>query len=45
VAEAIAGAQAIARDYEGHRRAARAIAEERLDSDRVLSALLHEAGI
>lgn len=45
VAEAIAGAQAIAHDYEGHRRAARAIAEERLDSDRVLSALLHEAGI
>jgi hypothetical protein len=43
--EAIAGAQAIIRDYERHSRAARAVAEEFFDSDRVLGRLVEEAGI
>jgi hypothetical protein len=42
---AIAGAERIASDYEGHRRAARAIAEEHFDSDTVLSRFLEEAGV
>jgi hypothetical protein len=40
--EAAAGARAIADDYERHARAARAIAEEHFDSDRVLARLLAE---
>jgi hypothetical protein len=40
--EAAAGARAIAGDYERHARAARAIAEEHFDSDRVLARLLAE---
>jgi len=35
-----AGVEALRRDYVGHRRAARAIAEETFDSDRVLTRLL-----
>ena len=38
--EAGAALEAVTRDYERHRRAARALAEEHLDSDRVLSRLL-----
>jgi hypothetical protein len=41
--EAAAGAQAIADDYDRHARAARAIAEEHFDSDKVLRALLEDA--
>ena len=41
--EAAAGAQAIVGDYERHAAAARAIAEEHFDSDKVLSALLEDA--
>jgi hypothetical protein len=35
----------LARDYEGHRRAARALAEEIFDSDRVLPRLLSRVGV
>jgi hypothetical protein len=45
VAEAAAGARRIAADYEGHRAAARALAEERFDSDKVLPRFLAEAGL
>jgi hypothetical protein len=38
--EAVAGVEAISRDYESHTAAARGIAEEHFDSDRVLAALL-----
>ena len=40
--EAVAGAVRIARDYENHCRAARAIAEDYFDSDRVLGQLVDE---
>jgi hypothetical protein len=43
--EAVAGAERIARDYEAHGRAARAIAEDYFDSDRVLGRLLEETGL
>lgn len=43
--EAVAGVERIASDYEGHCRAARAIAEEHLDSDRVLGELLDDVGV
>ena len=43
-AGAVAGADEIAGDYEAHRRAARGLAEEHLDSDRVLRRLLEEVG-
>jgi hypothetical protein len=43
--EAVAGVDAIERDYAGHARAARAVAEERLDSDRVLMRLLEQLAI
>ena len=43
--EAAAGAERIASDYEAHRAAARALAEERFDSDRVLPRFLAEAGM
>ncbi len=43
--EAVAGAQRIAADYEAHRAAARALAEERFDSDKVLPRFLAEAGV
>jgi len=43
--EAVAGAESIALDYEKHSRAARAIAEEYFDSDKVLSQLIDEIGI
>ncbi len=42
---AVEGAERIARDYEAHRRAARAVAESHFDSDTVLSRFLEEAGI
>jgi hypothetical protein len=42
---AVDGARRIAADYEGHRRAARAVAEAHFDSDTVLSRFLEEAGI
>jgi hypothetical protein len=41
--EAAAGARAIADDYERHARAARAVAEEHFDSDRVLARMLEDA--
>lgn len=41
--EAAAGVELIASDYERHARAARALAEEHFDSDRVLARLLEEA--
>jgi hypothetical protein len=43
--DAVVGAERIARDYERHSRAARALAEEFFDSDRVLGALVEEVGI
>ena len=43
--EAARGADAIARDYDAHSREARAIAEEFFDSDKVLAALLRQAGV
>jgi hypothetical protein len=45
MAEAVAGAERIARDYTQHARAARAIAEAHFDSDRVLGRLLEETGL
>ncbi len=45
IAEAAAGAQQIAADYEGHRAAARALAEDRFDSGKVLPRFLAEAGL
>lgn len=43
LAEAVAGAEAIAGDYEAHARAARALAEANFDSDLVLSRFLEAA--
>jgi hypothetical protein len=43
--EAVQGADRIAADYEAHSEAARAIAEEYFDSDRVLGRLLEEVGL
>jgi hypothetical protein len=43
--QAIDGAQRIARDYERHCRAARALAETCFDSDKVLGRLVDEVGI
>ena len=43
--EAAAGAQRIAADYEAHREAARSLAEERFDSDKVLPRFLAQAGV
>jgi hypothetical protein len=43
--QAVAGANAIAGDYDGHCRAARSVAEEYFDSDKVLSRLLEEIGV
>jgi len=43
--QAIDGAKRIARDYEGHSRAARAIAESYFDSNMVLGRLIEEAGV
>lgn len=44
-AEAAAGAKRIMADYDGHCRAARAVAEQYFDSDRVLGELISEIGI
>jgi hypothetical protein len=41
--EAVSGVKAVERDYDGHSRAARAIAEEWFDSDVVLTKLVEEA--
>jgi hypothetical protein len=43
--EAIGGAGRIGRDYEEHCRAARSLAEEYFDSDRVLGRFVEEAGV
>lgn len=43
--DAVAGAERIARDYEGHCRAARALAEAYFDSDKVLGRLVDEVGV
>jgi hypothetical protein len=43
--QAIAGAERIWRDYEEHCRAARTLAEEYFDSDRVLGHFVEEAGV
>ncbi len=42
---AVAGAEAIAGDYAAHSQAARALAEEVFDSDKVLGRLMEEAGL
>ena len=42
VAEAVAGAEAILADYDGHAAAARAVAESHFDSDLVLATFLEE---
>ena len=41
--EAVAGAEAITSDYDRHASAARAVAEENFDSDRILEKLLEDA--
>jgi len=43
--QAVDGVAAVRRDYSGHSLAARRIAEEHLDSDRVLTRLLREVGV
>lgn len=43
--EAVSGAESIARDYEGHCQAARAVAESYFDSNKVLGQFVEEAGI
>lgn len=43
--EAVAGADAIMRDYDAHAEAARAMAVEYFDSDKVLGRLLEEVGL
>lgn len=43
--QAVAGAERIASDYERHRRAARALAEEYFDSDKVLGRFVEEVGV
>jgi hypothetical protein len=43
--EAVAGVGELSADYDGHARAARAIAEDYFDSDKVLSGLLGKLGI
>jgi hypothetical protein len=45
VEEAAAAVEAIERDYERHARAARAIAEQYFDAEKVLSSLLERAGL
>ena len=45
VEEAIAGVEEITNHYERHARAARAIAEQYFDSDRVLARLLDKLGV
>lgn len=45
VAEAVAGAERIMRDYHAHAQAARAIAVEVFDSDKVLGRMLEQAGL
>ncbi len=40
--EVVAAVDAVRADYRRHRRAARALAEEHLDSDRVLGRLLEQ---
>ncbi len=42
--EAAAGVEAITKDYARHSRAARELAEEFFDSDKVLAALLEKLG-
>jgi hypothetical protein len=42
---AVAGAEAIAADYAAHSQAARALAEEMFDSDKVLGRLMEEVGL
>lgn len=43
--EAVAGAERIRKDYPAQRQAARAFAEQHLDSDRVLARMLEQAGV
>jgi hypothetical protein len=45
VAEAVDAANQVASDYAVHSRAARALAEEFFDSDKVLSELLETVGV
>jgi hypothetical protein len=44
VDDVVAAAEKLTADYDGHRRAARALAEEHLDSDRVVGRLLERLG-
>ena len=44
VDDVLGGVEELRRDYEGHRRSARAIAEDVFDSDKVLSRLLDAVG-
>jgi hypothetical protein len=43
--DAVAGAERIVRDYDHHCRAARALAEDYFDSDKVLGRLIEEVGV
>jgi hypothetical protein len=43
--EAVEGAQSIAADYAAHSAAARRIAEQHFDSDKVLGRLMEEIGV
>jgi glycosyltransferase involved in cell wall biosynthesis len=43
--EAVAGVRAVTSDYQRHSRAARALAEDYFDSDKVLGQLLARAGL
>jgi hypothetical protein len=43
--QAVAGAERISRDYEAHRRAARTLAEESFDSEKVLGRFVEEVGV
>jgi hypothetical protein len=45
IEEAVSGAERIADDYESHRQAARSLAEEHFDSDKVLGRFLEDVGV
>jgi hypothetical protein len=45
IEEAVAGAETIARDYDSHSHAARTLAEDYFDSDKVLREFIDVVGI